>query len=414
MAASQYPLLNALMAPCSGEEFVDRYWPACALEAHGARERLPAVFLDPALASPVELAQRYSGRLRFTHGGSERMVQVADVNPASLLDMGLTVQFVDVAKCLPQAPQLMRQIEAELGLQEGQVSMSAFASPRDDGLTCHFDSAELISIQLAGSKRFHYAPVDDLRDPSGGQYAPRAAPYDELYPQAVHGFPDPAKATFATAAMRPGSVLFLPRGTWHYTEASDNSLSISVVVDPPAALRCLLDQLRLLLLQDPQWRQPLTGGFGGTARDAAAREQGARLLATLPGVIARLAPTDLLSAPAGLAWRLAHVEPGSRFQRTPHGRLNVGPPGANGMLPLEFLLGHTDALTRSAGQVEVSAATLPLLRWIEARTEGPFTGAALQAAFPQIPFQTLKEVLDLCVQTQFLRLLWFPALAAVH
>ena len=45
--------------------------------------------------------------------------------------------------------------------------------------------------------------------------------------------------------MAPGSVLFLPRGTWHYTQAGEPSLSISIVLDPPAALRCLLDQLRL-------------------------------------------------------------------------------------------------------------------------------------------------------------------------
>jgi len=92
----------------------------------------------------------------------------------------------------------------------------------------------------------------------------------------------------------------------------------------------------------------------------------------------------------------------------------IGPAGASGKLSLSFRLGLTPSLSRPAGQVEFPASSLPLLQWIEARTDGPFTAAALQAAFPAIPFATLKDVLSVCVQVQYLRLLWYPALAAVH
>ncbi len=69
--------------------------------------------------------------------------------------------------------------------------------------------------------------------------------------------------------MRAGSVLFLPRGTWHNTETPGNSLSLSIAIDVPPALRCLLDQLRLLLLRDAPWRAPLTGGASAGAAAAA-------------------------------------------------------------------------------------------------------------------------------------------------
>ncbi|MCC6197897.1 MAG: hypothetical protein IT518_25880 [Burkholderiales bacterium] len=410
MAATDYPLLRALMAPCSAEEFLQHYWPSRPLQVHGPRERLPSILRDPALDNAAELAQRYSGPVRFTHGGTERMVTVADVNAVSLFDMGLTLQFMGLANFLPDAPAFLRQLEAELALHAGAVTFSAFAAPQEGGLVRHFDSSDLISVQLTGSKRFHYAPMPDLPDPSGGQYVAGTLPFEELYPQALGGFPDPAGACFETARMEPGSVLFLPRGTWHYTESSTNSLSISIIAEAPAGLRCLLDQLRLLLLQDPRWRRPLIGGFGDSPRDVEAQAQLAQLLAALPEVIARLTPADLLSAPASTAWRLQRLGRDSRFVRTPFTRLEIGTAGASGMLPLAFVLGVTRKLSRPVVQVEVSATTVPLLRWIEGRLHGPFTAGELAAAFPAEPFPTLKQVLELCVQTQFLRLLRFPML----
>lgn len=413
MTAAAYPLLTALMAPCPGEEFVARYWPTQAFVAHGPPERLPALLRDPALASARELAHRYtSGRVRFTHGGSERMVQVVDVSPASLLDMGLAVQFVDVASVLEASGAFIAQLQPELGLHEGAVSLSAFAAPPGNGLVCHFDTAELISVQLAGTKRFHYAPVTEIRAPTGGQYAPNAAPFDDLYPQARHGFPNPRTAQFECAELSPGSVLFLPRGTWHYTEAGGDSLSISIAINPPAALACLLDQLRLLLLQDERWRQPLVGVSGEGPRAAQARSAAQLLLDAMPGVLSHLTADDLLRAPASLAWRMQHVDGDSRFQRTPHTRLEVGETRANGLRPLRFMTGHTPNLTRCLAEVEVSEKSVALLRWIESRAHGPFTVSAAMSAFPDLPSAAMRQVLELCVQRQFLTLLWYPDYAA--
>src|SRR6185295_14626245 len=148
MGASDFPLLAALLAPVAAQDFMQRHWPDKPLEVHGPLDRLPPVLRDPALASAAELARRYSGRLRFTHGGSDQMVEVGDASTATLLDMGLTVHFVDLDACVPKARGFARQLEAELGLHEGSVSVSAFAAARDNGLPRHYDAAELISVQL--------------------------------------------------------------------------------------------------------------------------------------------------------------------------------------------------------------------------------------------------------------------------
>ncbi len=410
MGASDFPLLAALLAPVAAQDFLQRHWPDKPLEVHGPPDRLPPVLRDPAFASAAELARRYSGRLRFTNGGSDQMVEVGDGSTAALLDMALTVHFVDLDSCVANARGFCRQLESELGLHEGSISLSAFAAARDNGLPRHYDAAELVSIQLVGGKRFHYAPVSQIEWPCGNQYAPNAAPFDELYPQAGGGFPDPGDATFMTAEMRPGSVLFVPRGFWHYTSASENSLSVSIAISAPPALRSLLDQLRCLLLQDPRWRRPL---YQGAGREDALR-RATELIASLPAITARVTANDLLDAPARVDWRLAHIEASTRLQRTPHGGIEIGAPGPGGKLPLRFVAGHRPSLAREFAGIEITPATVPLLRWIEARTHGPFAVAELAAAHPQVPQAALKDLLRLCVQAQFLRVLWYPALDAMH
>lgn len=82
-----------------------------------------------------------------------------------------------------------------------------------------------------------------------------------------------SRAAFTTVEMKPGSVLFLPRGTWHRTESEGDSMSVSIAVDTPPAVDYIVAQLRMLLLQDPRWRAPLYGAWG----DDSARESPAPL-----------------------------------------------------------------------------------------------------------------------------------------
>ena len=410
MGAIDRPLVAALLSPVSPQDFFAANWPSQPLEVHGQVARLPATLRDPAFASAGTLAQRYGGRLRFTHGGSDQMVTASDANAAALLDMGLTVQFVDLDGCVSGVRAFCREIETELGLHEGAVSMSAFAASRDNGLPCHYDAAELLSVQLVGGKRFHYARMREVSSPCGSQFAPNTEGFDDLYPQATAGFPDPHGADFAAADMLPGSVLFLPRGYWHYTSASESSLSVSIAINAPPVMRSLLDQLRCLLLQDERWRRPL---YGSGDRDEARRRVEA-LLATLPQITARLSPDDIIDAPARAGWRLSHVEARTRFVRTPHGRVELGAATSNGKMSLRFIAGQRPFLSRHVGALEITAATEPLLRWLEERS-GAFTFAECADAHPDVPAATLKEVLRLCTQAEFLRVLWYPALdAAAH
>jgi hypothetical protein len=236
--------------------------------------------------------------------------------------MGLSLYLPDIEAMLPEAGVVLRTLERELGLAEGDARITAWASPAADGIACHFDAEDVFSIQLAGAKRFHVAETPALIHPVGAQYGPGIPPSADLYPQVPAGFPDPDDFAFTEIVMLPGSVLFVPRGLWHRTEADADSLSISIILSPASTADILLGRLRDLLLQDPAWRRPALGPPRRIDHPGGAEGWAADLLRELPHVVASITPADLV----GMRWDAREsIGPGTLFQRIPETRRGEEP-----------------------------------------------------------------------------------------
>ncbi len=412
MSGANKPILAALLSQNSADEFFTQYWPHKPFTANGNPARFPAVLRAPELASTQALARCYRGNLRFTHGHKcDQMIQIDRVDAAILIEMGLTLQFENIVPYVPGAADFLRGLESELGLNEASLMMSAFASPHQDGLGCHYDAQDLISIQLQGTKRFHYAQVREIAMPYGTQYVSGGRPHDELYAQAQNGFPNSKGVKFETAEMKPGSVLFLPRGTWHYTEAGEPSLSISIMINPPTLLDCALEQLRWLLLQDSAWREPLYGATTNGARHESLHARTQRLLERLPQLVACLSPEDVMQAPIPVAKRLDRISENTRFQTIPDAVLVVeANKSPRGLAVVNIQLGHTESSARLSATLEITADILAVIRWIEKQRKS-FTATEVQAAFSKVPFDELKKVLASLTRAQFIKMFWFAELA---
>ncbi len=413
MSSPPKPALSALVAPRSLEEFA-AHWPDKVFHADGDPARLPEFLRARELSSLGALATAYRGRVAFGRGAKSAAMVASDAMQApNLFRMGLTVYFDDIGAVIPGAKAFLKQFEEDLGINEGSARLTAWASPSEDGAACHYDANDVISIQLRGTKRYEIAPVREIRMPYGRQYSPGTRPFEDLYPQTANGFPEWQDIRFQTIELQPGSVLFFPRGTWHRTQVSENSLAAAIVIDPPPAIDCLLAQLRLVLLQDPAWRKPLYGAWGNGAGRVQAYEQAARLLRELPKAAGVISPQDLILPTISEEKRLALVDRHTRFQRVPRTGL-VPEQGGSAAENAEtqwlcVTFDNDRGVQETLATIEVPRRYMAVLEWIS-RQNPPFSVQALSAQFPAVPFEELKQVLGVCARGGLVKLLWFPAI----
>jgi hypothetical protein len=404
MSVGNGSILSALVRPVPVEEFLGSYWPERVFHSHGALSRLPALFSSPELLSFRALASRYQGWMGFGRGATGgRMISVQQVNPVHLYEMGLSIYLPDISPNVPGAEAFLRQLEADLGVATGSCHITVWASPKEDGAATHFDCEDVFSIQLTGTKRFEVAPMKDYAFPVGTQFGPDAQPYDEMYAQIENGFPEAVEAEFRLVDMKPGSVLFVPRGTWHRTTAEQDSFAISIGIRPPTVMDSFLEQLRFVLLQDPEWRRPLYGAYGSGVQRRQALERAQKVLTTAAEMTRAVTSTDL--APPPEAEQLRNVERTTRFQREIRTRIAFEP--GNGA---EIL--HVKAWSLEAGERDTLTLNVPpqfstVFRWL-AESRSAFSAGELAAKFPEIPFEQVQKILDVLTRARYLRLLWFP------
>ena len=404
--------IDALVGVGSRTEF-RAHWADQVFCSHGSVSRLPGFLNATELQSLASLTLAYQGQIAVTRGEKTSAMVAADPQGAlDLFRMGLTVYFDNIAPTIAGADTFLRQLEGELGVNAGAARLSAWASPAGGGVGCHYDCGEVISIQLRGKKRYELAPVSELQAPYGRSYTPEASIHEEQYPQATRGFPEWKDARFEAIELGPGSILSFPRGTWHRTHVTEDSFAVAIVIEPPAALDCLLKQVRLLLLQDARWRKPLYGAWGDDQDRMGAYRQAERLLQELPDAVRQLAPSDLVLHTLTESERLARIDRRSRFLRNRQTGLRLdspGPPSNPQTQWVQVVRDDAQGQHQALACVELPRPYVRVLEWM-ARQRSPFDFFSLSARFPKTPGDELKHLLELCVRSELLRLLPFSAL----
>ncbi|MEM7253021.1 MAG: cupin domain-containing protein [Pseudomonadota bacterium] len=405
------PALSALFTPNGREEFLRSAWPHRVYASHHGLDALPECLAVDLISDYGQLVKANKGRVAFTNGPQSAHMMPADPKSAPFLpEMGLTVFFEEIATALPGAEQFLRQFEADLGIGFGTASMSAWVSADDNGVACHYDPFDTFSIHIKGEKTWELAPVDEVRFPTIKQYSPGSVPDYELYPQMRDGFPDWGDKEFQTVEMRPGSVLYFPRGTWHRTHASSNTIAITIVLRPHNSIDLLMPQLRALLMQDPQWRQPLYGAWGADGSSEFERLQ--TLLASLPGRIEQLDAGTLLREALTPEQRLRNADAHTRFQRKPAIVVEPSDTGSTDNDRWITLLRRDErGNLHYQNRLEIPAALFSVVEFI-GMSDTPITATDLRDMFPDIALEYHVRLLEVCARSGLLQLLDFPALGS--
>lgn len=414
---SEPEVLEGLLGADAVETFLRDYWPDRIFLASGEKARLPSAFLDEVLNDFDALSRRYRGIVSFFGDDkSTHMVPVEGIDAADPYLCGLSVYLTDIGPYFPEVERLVRKLELELGVNEGCARAGVFASPTKCGISCHYDSVDVFSIQLQGTKKFDLAPVSELRHPWGYQFNAGTRPRDDMYPQATEGFPSWEDAKFQSVEMAPGAVLYMPKGTWHRTEAAADSISISIGLEAPSAAQCVLEQLRLLMLQDPEWRKPLYGAWGDGAMRDAALAQAKSLIDKLPD-LATMLETELMVMPTTPELRrVSQMNVSSRVQRTPNTSLIVGPPHADTTEEdslLAIIETSDRGIKRITSEIEMPSRCAPVLRWIDEQ-RGSFRISELAGKFPELSEDQHLQLVQALSNAGLLKPYWFPKLTQTH
>ncbi len=406
MTESDAALLKAFLYPIDIADFRKQFWPDEVFVIHGPLQRLPPPFTNPELSDVRQLFPRYAGRVLFSKGTrSPRAILMQNVDPLQLYNMGLSLYLPDVEPIVSGASAFLRELEKDLGLEEGCARITAWASPSADGIACHLDAEEVFSIQLQGVKRFYVAEKKAITSPVGMQFGPGIPPHPDLFLQVSDGFPEPEKFEFTEIEMKPGSVLFMPRGVWHRTEADQDSLSVSVILSPESAADRLLRELRSLLLQDQAWRRPLYDALSADGRSHGALDLVRDLLARLPDLVKTISADDLV--PPKESVRLENIQAHLRFQKRPHVRLLLD---TNRDTPRLQVIATTVANPPSDNSgLDVPSRYLPILEWLEDRHTA-FSVQDLMNHFKTVSLRDHQNVLSYLTRSGFLQLLWFRPL----
>ena len=134
-----------------------------------------------------------------------------------------------------------------------------YATPDGQGTTAHFDQNINFVLQLQGTKRWSLAPNVSVENPTQ-----RHTLHQPLDPE-LASYLDAEMPTSAPAAtgtemiLTPGSMLFVPRGYWHSTEAEGEALALNFTFSQPTWVDLLMLALRSRLTLSPAWRELADG-----------------------------------------------------------------------------------------------------------------------------------------------------------
>jgi 50S ribosomal protein L16 3-hydroxylase len=268
--------LERLLHPLSLSRFLDHHWGQRSYVTHASPGRCPRLFGAPELQSLPALLDcpRRDGQLWYED--AEGRPRQRPVTGAEALDQQHRADVTVVLNHLrhPVIDRLMSRVAVQLGSPIPVRGCNVYVSKRGRRTRMHFDQQEVFLVQLVGRKRWRIAPNRQVKSPSqpyfGGPLPAELALCTEKFPGRM-----PARCQRVT--LKPGSILFLPRGFWHEGETLDDSIALTLTFPTFSWLDVVLGRLRPRLVAQEKWRALAAGLLGPRPR----RDQAAQRLAGL-------------------------------------------------------------------------------------------------------------------------------------
>ena len=257
--------MRRLLSPMGAERFFAEHWQSRMALLPLAEDDLAFIAatigpLDPArLAGAArEGAQAWLANDFVAHS----VFPIGPQNAVQFQDIGATLYFVNVP-----LPGLTDSVADFLGAPRRKVLASLFFTPTGGGAVPHFDKNENFTIQLTGAKRWQVGETPMVACAPDSYTLGSTAITQALAPLLAQARRPPER----TVDLKPGTLLYVPRGTVHHTGAGEPSWSLNLSYCPSTWLDLLRVGLEEQLAASPGWRGTVTGAGGDPAAQGANR-----------------------------------------------------------------------------------------------------------------------------------------------
>ncbi len=293
--------LARLFSDQSPDAFLDGHWPDRHLVCHGPLERLGALAELEAFSNLDVLLRTYRDKVRIAlpdKRDEHSSLQVDAMTAAALHRNGMALILNGVERFFPLVDQWLHELRKELGLPlKCDPRSIIYVTPAGAGNSPHFDANANFIVQLRGTKRWRVAPNRHVPHPTDRWAMNETGLSEELQGYVDGPLPTELPDDAEVFDLEPGSVLFVPRGAWHSTEADEDTLALNFTFGQPTWADLVLVGLRRRLLKDGDWRELATGL---TSRDAARAEACKATLieklASLQREVEQLSPSEITEA----------------------------------------------------------------------------------------------------------------------
>ncbi|NJM68790.1 MAG: cupin [Scytonema sp. RU_4_4] len=229
-----------ILRPYSIEEFLKKNWTSKAVFiSSGEQNKFAHLFSWEKLTYLLNFHQFKYPDFRFALD-EQVLDESANTNIIQRCQEGATLILNGVHKLMPELAAFASAIKYNLGYG---VQINAYCSwPNKQGFSSHYDTHEVFILQIDGTKQWYVFP-DTIKYP--------------LPEQKSSSFSPPEGEPYLTCALKPGDVLYIPRGHWHYAVALDEpSLHLTLGVHCQTGvdfLEWLVNELR----QQEEWRKSM-------------------------------------------------------------------------------------------------------------------------------------------------------------
>lgn len=296
--------LSALISPHAPDLFLKGPWPKEPFVVHELGSTISELTSISFLKSLDDMLEQWPSIVQAHLPDVADESSAIDVSPRDarkLFSNKMALLFNNVEQQSSVLKDWLQVLARDLGLPMSTYGRCiVYATPDGKGTAPHFDQNVNFVLQLQGTKTWWLAANTSVVNPTerftiGQPLDPELASYtDGEMPSQM---PDDKKKH----VLNPGSMLFVPRGYWHSTEATGEALALNFTFNQPTWIDLFTLALKSRLLLSPEWRD-LADGV--TSRDGGNREIAAAKLDALLQELVHDLPhwqaTDILGATEGL------------------------------------------------------------------------------------------------------------------